>query len=26
VPLRVNAAAMQGPGNLLRGLRGPGVP
>lgn len=25
VPLRVNAAAMQGPGNLLRGLRGPGV-
>lgn len=25
VPLRVNAAAMQGPGNLLRGLNGPGV-
>ena len=25
VPLRVNAAAMQGPGNLLRGLRGPGA-
>ena len=25
VPLRVNAAALQGPGNLLRGLRGPGV-
>jgi general secretion pathway protein J len=25
VPLRVNAAAIQGPGNLLRGLRGPGV-
>jgi general secretion pathway protein J len=24
-PLRVNAAAAQGPGNLLRGLRGPGV-
>jgi general secretion pathway protein J len=24
-PLRVNAAATQGPGNLLRGLRGPGV-
>jgi general secretion pathway protein J len=24
-PLRVNAAASQGPGNLLRGLRGPGV-
>lgn len=25
VPLRVNAAAIQGPGNLLRGLRGPGA-
>lgn len=25
VPLRVNAAAMRGPGNLLRGLSGPGV-
>lgn len=25
VPLRVNAAAMQGPGNLLRGLRGRGA-
>lgn len=25
VPLRVNAAATQGPGNLLRGLSGPGV-
>lgn len=24
-PLRVSAAASQGPGNLLRGLRGPGV-
>lgn len=24
-PLRVNAAAAQGPGNLLRGLRGPGA-
>jgi general secretion pathway protein J len=24
-PLRVNPAAAQGPGNLLRGLRGPGV-
>jgi general secretion pathway protein J len=25
VPLRVNAAAAQGPGNLLRGLNGPGA-